>query len=258
VFIVRDKPPTFEEVAGHTAQSVIAIAIGTRLDGTPNIVGTGFALEWAEHFATCWHVAKCQDELVGLSAPQLQKVGLKDATLRVALREGDQYIWNEIQPKTWFRAFERVQDICVYRIVGLAVRPLYLYQGAQFAWGAEVGVIGFPLGNELQGATLRPYVLKTVISGGVELPVGDGTKRTPRVALATAVAGGFSGGPVFLATDGQVTGMVASTMLEEHEGSKWAAGISLAVPPVIIRTALQGQISNSTRVIKESLRKYLP
>ena len=245
-------------MAGHVAQSVIAIAIGTRLDGSPNIVGTGFALEWAEHFATCWHVAAEQDRLGKLSEAELKELELKDATLRVALRRGDDYIWREVEPKTWFRVPDRVQDVCMYRIVGVAVRPLYLYQEAQFPWGAEVGIVGFPMGNVLQGTTLRPYVLKTIISGGLEVIAPDGAVQSARLALATAVARGFSGGPVFLATDGQVAGMVASTMLEEYDNSKWAAGISLAVPPAIIKTALEGQISTSTTVIKESLRKYLP
>ena len=65
-------------------------------------------------------------------------------------------------------------------------------------------------------------------------------------------------GEIVIAADGQVAGMVASTMLEDYKGSKWPAGISLAVSPTVISKALEGQLSTSTAVIKDSLRKHLP
>lgn len=259
MFIVRDKPPSFDEVAGHVVQSVVPIAVGTRLeDDAPNIIGTGFALEWAENFATCWHVARLQDKLAKLSDPELEKEGLKDAVLRIALRRGTDYIWREVEPKTWFRAQDEVHDVCIYRVVGVAAPPLRLRTEAGFTLGAEVGIIGFPMGNTLQGDSLRPYVLKTVISGGLEMTGDDGTTRIPRLALGTAVAGGFSGGPVFLASDGEVVGMIASKMMEGHKEVVWPAGISLAVPPNILKSDLDGLLRSSTDVIKDSLRKHLP
>lgn len=261
MFIVRDKLPPFEDVAGHVAQSVVAIAVGTRLDdGAPNIIGTGFALEWAEHFATCWHVAEKHDQIGRWSETQLKKAGLKDATLRLALRKGDDYVSAEIEPKTWFRGGDKTNDICIYRIIGVAVPPLNLYPEAGFPWGAEVGIIGFPLGNYLQGRMLRPFVLKTVIAGGFEMRVkiGGTTTETPRLALGTTVARGFSGGPVFLATDGQVVGMLASNTTIEISGISSPAGLSLAVHPASLKSVLESSLDTVIPVIKESLRKHLP
>lgn len=258
MFIVRDTPPTFEEVAGHVAQSVIAIAVGMTKDNRPNIVGTGFALEWAEFFATCWHVAELDDRLGRLSSDELDKEGLKDAKLRIALRAEDSYVWRDVEPKTWIRGHLEEHDVCIYRIIGVAVPPLHLQASDQFPYGSEVGVIGFPMGSILQGEVLRPYVAKTTIAGGLEWPLSDGTS-SGRLALGTAFAQGFSGSPVFSAKDGEVIGMVASKILEtDQSDQQWPAGISLAVVPTLLRHALEEGIRISTNMIKASLRSYLP
>lgn len=256
MFIVRDKLPTFEEIAGHIAQSVIPIAIGMRKDDLPNVIGTGFAVEWAEFFATCWHVARVDDELAKLSKEQLAKKGLKDNRLRVGLRKGDTYHWREVEAKTWMRGVSSVTDVCIYRIIGVAVPPLTLSPKDEWLWGSEVGIVGFPLSTVLQGNVLRPYVLKTIIAGGFELPVSSGA-RVSRLALGTTIASGFSGSPVFSAKDGQVVGMVSSTVLESEKDSRWAAGISLAVTPNLIRQGLESGIQVTSKRIKDSLRHHL-
>ena len=107
------------------------------------------------------------------------------------------------------------------------------------------------MGSLLQGVVLRPYVLKTVISGGLELPLPGGRKHTPRLALGISVAGGFSGGPVFSARVGQVAGMISSQTIEKDELGSWPAGISLAVTPRLIRRELKRHAKRTDRTHQE-------
>jgi hypothetical protein len=139
LFIVRDTPPSFPEVVGLVAQSTIAIATGTFDDGTPQIIGTGFALEFSEYFATCWHVAQVHDELSSLSTEELNKRGLKDATFRVALPEKGKYVWRELQPYTWLRAHDEQADLCIFRLIDIVIPPLFLHK-EMFILGSEVGI----------------------------------------------------------------------------------------------------------------------
>ena len=253
MFIVRDAPPEFEDVAEYVSRSVIAIAIGTRDDGSPNIVGTGFALRRAEFFATSWHVSEMGEGISALSEDEMEEKGLIDDVFRVALPDGDGYEWHEIESDSLMCSHNKDHDVCIYRIIGVEVPPLQLLPGDQWSWGSEVGIIGFPMGSLLQGVVLRPYVLKTVISGGLELPLPGGHKHTPRLALGISVAGGFSGGPVFSARDGQVAGMISSQTIEEDELGSWPAGISLAVTPRLIRRELERHAKRTDELIKRCL-----
>lgn len=254
-----DKPRSFEEISSSVARSVMPIAIGQTLEGTPNIVGTGFAVEWPECFATCWHVAETQDRLGELSKEELKNnLGLADNKLCVALRVGvDKYRWKEIEEKTWFRTSDKKADICIYRAIGVPVPPLQLFHEEDYPWGSEVGVMGFPLGNLLQGKVIRPFWSKTIIAGGLELRLEDG-EETPRLALDSTFAGGFSGAPVFLTTSGEVIGMVASRTFESGEsGQRWPTGISLAIPASLIRKLVGAGMDKTTEIIKDSLRKTI-
>ena len=253
MFIVRDTPPVFEDVAEYVSRSVIAIAIGTRDDGSPNIVGTGFALRRAEFFATSWHVSEIGEGISALSKAEMEEKGLIDDVFRIALPDGDGYEWHEIESDSLMCSHNKDHDVCVYRIIGAEVPPLQLLAGDQWSWGSEVGIIGFPMGSLLQGVVLRPYVLKTVISGGLELPLPGGHKHTPRLALGISVAGGFSGGPVFSARDGQVVGMISSQTIEKDELGSWPAGISLAVTPYLIRRELKRHTKKTDELIKRCL-----
>lgn len=250
---------TYEKTSASLTKSVVAIAIGKTLDGKPNIVGTGFGIGLPECFATCWHVAEVEDNLKKLSKEDLEKKAkLTDATLRIArLVKEYTYEWQEAEEKTWFRTSNKQADICIYRAIGVPVPPLHLFYEEDFPWGAEVGVIGFPMGNRLQGKVIRPFWGKTIIAGGLELKLAGG-KETARLALGSAFAGGFSGAPVFLARDGQVVGMVASNTLEiDKSGQIWPAGISLAIPAKLIEHVLVSAMGKTTEVIKDSLRKTL-
>lgn len=257
-FIIRTTPPSFSEVAGYVAQSVVAIAVGLRLDsGEPNIIGTGFALGLSEYYVTCWHVLHEHEKLLKLSQTELAQQGLKDNTLRIALPEQNNYVWREVEPYAWLRGYTEKADLCILRLVGITIPPLTLYDG-QFSVGHEVGLIGFPLGTRLQGTDLRPLVLKTVVSGGVE-PTPANKLKSSRLALGTSVAGGFSGGPVFSSIDGSVMGMIASITLEPEPSGKgiWPAGISLAVPLGDLRFCLESGIKVTSATIKRCLQHQL-
>lgn len=250
---------SFEEISSSVLRSVVAIAIGLNLSDEPNIVGTGFSAVWPECFATCWHVAELEDKYKTLSKEQLERdFNLIDNKLRVGTRVGiDEYKWHVVEENTWFRISDKKADICVYRAIGVPVLPLNLYHGEDYPCGSEVGVMGFPLGNILQGKVLRPFWSKTIIAGGLELKLENG-EDTPRLALDSSFAGGFSGAPVFLTTSGEVVGMIASKILEPDEsGRVWPAGISLAVPASIIVKLVGAGMDKTTEIIKNSLHKTI-
>lgn len=252
-FIIRETPPNFSEVASEVSRSVIAFAVGLRsADKQPNIVGTGFALEFSEYFATCLHVAEEYDRHYRYSKERLSELGLIDNKLRIALPDGNRkYHWREMETNTWFRGHLRESDVCIWRFIGLAIPPLALFPG-QFLFGSDIGILGFPLGNYLQGPELRPLVLKSIISGGID-PAPSNGLLTGHLVLGTSVAGGFSGGPVFSVSDGTVVGMVASKTMEVSKGTAWPAGLSLAVTPQDLNYVLQSGLHQMTVVVRESV-----
>jgi len=250
---ILDHSPSFEEILSLVLPSTVAIAVGQTTEDKPNIVGTGFALSYSEFFATCWHVAKIEDELSGLSSSELSSKGLTDNKLRIGFLNPDgEYFWRKAEKGTFFRTIDEANDICIYRVVGVSVPPLDIIPKDEWALGAEVGIVGFPGGISHQGVKLRAYVLKTIISSAVEWPLPSG-KITPRLALGIAVAGGFSGGPVVSTRTGHVVGMISSKTLEGNSGQKWPTGISLAVTPILLRQTLKVAIEGTTTAIKEGL-----
>ena len=256
MYIVRKEPPTFSEVAGQVLTSVVAVAVGTATDGRPNIVGTGFACEASEFYVTCWHVAEMQDKLSAMNAADLSSQGLVDAKLRFGFRAKDgSYAWPNVVDQPMFRSANKAEDVCVYRLIGFMIPPVQLSRENKWVMGQEVGIAGFPMGNVLQGSTVRPFVAKTVLAGGLEVPVEDG--EVARVAIATAVAGGFSGSPIFSAVDGEVLGMVASKVMEGQE-TVWPAGISLGIAPLAIKTTFLALYKSTTDAIRSSLSSNPP
>jgi len=253
--VIRDSPLPFMDVVGAVSHSVVAVAVGTTSTGKPNIVGTGFALEFSEYFATCWHVASAHDSLLGLSPQELASKGLKDSKFRVALPGGGSYHWRELEEFTWLRGKYEKVDICIFRLIGIAIPPLTLHKG-EFILGAEVGVLGFPLGNAMQGETLRPIITKTLLAGGME-PTPENHLDAGKAVLASSVATGFSGSPVFSASDGNVMGMVSSKPLEITPQGTWPAGLSLAVLPADLQQGLMSFVETSNRSIKDALRSSL-
>ncbi len=125
MFAILDHSPSFEEILSLVIPSTVAIAVGQTTEGKPNIVGTGFALSISEFFATCWHVAKLEDELSGLSVSELSSRGLTDNKLRIGfLKPDSEYFWKEAEKGTFFRAVDETNDICIYRVVGVFIPPL--------------------------------------------------------------------------------------------------------------------------------------
>jgi len=112
------------------------------------------------------------------------------------------------------------------------------------------------MGKVLQGSELRPIVVKTTLAGGID-PIPANQLPSAQVMLATALAGGFSGTPIFSTSDGVVWGMVASKPLESSEEGVWPAGLSLAVTPSDISAVLRSGIDATTRLLKEALINYL-
>lgn len=246
-----DKPATFEEVTGLVLNAVIPIAIGTTEAGEPNIVGTGFSAEFTEIVVTCWHVAVEEDKLIAANAAKLRKLKLKDAKFRVGIRMPDaSYQWFEHTDGGAFRFGVPDLDVCVYRLVGFGAPPLRLRKTGIVIQGQDVGLVGFPMGNRLQGPVIRPFVTKSIVAG-----VYEGEDRSkikgPKIAIAESVAGGFSGGPIYSARDGEVLGMLSSTMME---GGQWPAGISLGIVSTTIWGLVAQAQGSSARAIQAALK----
>jgi S1-C subfamily serine protease len=258
MLIVRDSPQSFEEIVTYILPSVIAIAVGSDNNGRPIIEGTGFAVEHSGIFATCWHVASKYKKLSRLDDDEVRAQDMQDNFLRIAVRLKDgSYMWHKVEKGTLMSDTAENHDLCVFRLIDVAIPPLALHHDDSFNLGAEVGVIGFPMGNKLQGDVLRPYVIKSIISGALEYTMQDDTK-TPQVALGTLISNGFSGGPVFSTTDGKVMGMVRSQKYERDEGDpksfvKMPAGISLAIVPSLIAKGMHDLYKISTENIQGAL-----
>lgn len=249
-FIYRDGLPDFVEITNHVSRSTIAFAAGTRLaDNKPNIIGTGFALEFSGFYATCWHVAQAHDELLTLNQSQLNERGLKDNELQIAISNGQEYVWRRANPGAWFRQHDEESDICIFQMTDIATAHLSLASEVEF--GEEVGIIGFPLGNRMQSDTIRPIVLKSVISGFLE-PTPANQQRARKLIIGTTVAGGFSGSPVFSAKTGRLLGMISSIPLEIGD-YVWPSGLSLAVLPGDLKLVLINLANTTSQTIQTLL-----
>jgi S1-C subfamily serine protease len=256
MLIVRQDPQSFEEIVTYVLPSVVAIAVGADNERRPIIEGTGFAIEHTGIFATCKHVASKYRQLSRLEESEVIAQGMSDKALRLAVRMPDgSYTWRTVNEGTFMCCESEELDICIFRLIDVAIPPLALHSNDVWDLGAEVGVIGFPMGNRLQGNTIRPYTLKTIVSGALEYAVGDDI-RVPQVVLGTSTANGFSGGPVFSSKDGSVVGMVRSHLLEEGDPRsivRMPTGLSLAISPNSIRRGMHDLFSISTGEIQQAL-----
>jgi hypothetical protein len=150
MLILRQSPQSFEEIVTYVLPSVIPIAIGSDKDGRPIIEGTGFAIEHSGIFATCWHVAAKYKELSRLDNEEVNALGMKDNFLRIAARNKDGlYIWHKVEKGTTMSVMEENHDLFIFRLVDVSIPPLALHREDVWDMGAEVGVIGFPMGNML-------------------------------------------------------------------------------------------------------------
>ncbi|MDP9237394.1 MAG: serine protease [Chloroflexota bacterium] len=219
------------------------------LSGEPNIVGTGFCAEFTEIVVTCWHVAKERSKLANMALAKLNKQSLAEGQrFRVGVRTSDgSYVWFEPVKGTSMYFDHPEYDVCDYRLAGLP--PLRLRAAPHVVQGDDVGVLGFPMGNRLQGQSIRPFVAKTVTSGVYE---GEDKSKIigPKIAIAESVAGGYSGGPIFSARGGEVVGMLSSTMFEQGQ---WPAGISLGIASTTVRQFVFDAQAESAITIQRAL-----
>jgi len=262
-------PYLFENRVAQITPSVIAFAAGTFKDGTPRIIGTGFGVdagnseEKTNVFATCSHVMDEISSLKEMGKEELEKEGLIDKERRIAVFQNNACKYEKIDD-LWIVEMEhrsdvrtrnlvRDEDICICAIKEVEVAPLHLSPlaigGSHL--GSEVGVIGFPVSENLQRKQVHPCVLKTIISSQTMYPFlrDDGEVVSPRLVLGCMLASGFSGGPVFSVETGDVLGMVDYLPIEEDIGNvkiikptpiegdvyiRQPAGISFAIPSFLM------------------------
>lgn len=261
MFVIRRDTPPFSDVAGHVSRSVVAVAVGTTIEGAPNIIGTAFAIETSEFYATCWHVAEAHDELLRSTPEQLKAKRLSDNKLRLGVMTADEsYIWREADVGAWMRFVDKEQDVCVYRVLGVQIPPLVMRRSEQrrTAVGEDVGIAGFPMGNYLQGGAIRPLAVRSVVSGASQFVNETGT-TIAQVIIGSTVAGGFSGGPIFSAETGEAIGMIASKLLEPvgPDQFRLPAGLSLGVAAPILLSIHQRSVEGSSKYLMEAVRRGL-
>lgn len=256
----------FEHRISGIIPSIIAFAYGTKEDGSPNIIGTGFSVATIEEkraglFATCLHVAEELKELKGLNGAELKKEGLIDNKRRIALFKTETFEWQEVNPirfssliKVGEFNFAKVHDVCICRIPEIDLPPLPLSPNKYFI-GRKLGIIGFPVFDKLQRISVQPFAIKTILSSHMHYPFERDGKQivSERLALGCVVGPGFSGSPVFSIRDGTIVGMVDYLPPEVYFGDikfkepslyeadirvPIPAGISLAIPSTLIQKCL--------------------
>lgn len=264
--IEADPLRAFETRVSEINNSVIAFGYGTREDGSPNAIGTGFSVanlnDNAGLFATCLHVMNTIARIRDLSSAQLENEGLVDRRRRIAFLNNGRYEWHEVDPirfsnKIQIREtnFVQTHDVCICHIPGIQLASLNLSPDEYFM-GSELGIVGFPNFEHLQKLSVQPYVIKTILSSHMRYPfeLEDGDiVESQRIALDCIVGEGFSGSPVFSVRDGNIIGMVDYLPTESYiedlkitspvqtEGNirvHYAAGISFAVPSTLIQRCL--------------------
>jgi hypothetical protein len=151
----------FESRVSEINGSIIAFAYGTRIDGSPNVIGTGFSVAMDAQknvgfFATCLHVMKEIAELRDLCETQLEKEGLIDKKRRIAFLNDDTYEWKEVGKVRYSDKmqneegnFVQTHDVCICRIPDFILPQLCLSPDEYFM-GSELGIIGFPNFEHLQ------------------------------------------------------------------------------------------------------------
>jgi hypothetical protein len=254
-----------EGLVGRTLPSVIALACGKRMDGSVNAIGTGFCVAISPKdnnstlVATCTHVADEISQINNFKESEGKREGLVDNYYRIGLLECGKFIWKIVDMEIGEAYaketnYSEKHDACICKIPGIRIQSLQLSSDT-CRLASEVGIIGFPTFGELQTESTQPYVLKTIISGSVMYPFNRNNKTTisPRLALGCIIGGGFSGSPVISIRDGSVVGMIDYLPMEVEimdikltkpkpvEGDmrlQYPAGISLAIPSVIIKNNL--------------------
>ena len=221
-----DPSRIFEHRIGEVINSVIAFAYGTKKDKSKNIVGTGFSVGNIDHdgkkvgvFVTCLHVMKIINEIKDMDKEELKRHKLIDKKRYIAYKTGSKFEWREVGKYKFTTDIVRDDkphenlakghDVCFCLIPDVNLKELPLSPDKYFM-GTELGILGFPLFENLQKETVQPYAIKTILSCYMKYPFEreKDTFVSERLALGCIVGEGFSGSPVFSVRDGKIVGMV--------------------------------------------------
>lgn len=257
----------FEARVSEINNSIIAFGYGTREDGSPNAIGTGFNVanldKKAGLFTTCLHVMNTIARIRDLNSTQVENEGLIDRKRRIAFLNNGRYEWKEVGPIKFSdkiqigeNNFVQKHDVCICHIPGILLPSLSLSPDEYFM-GSELGIVGFPNFEHLQRLSVQPYAIKTILSSHMRYPfeLEDGNiVESQRIALDCIAGEGFSGSPVFSVKDGNIVGMVdylptesyiedikitRPVLTEANIRVHYAAGISFAVPSKLIQRCLE-------------------
>lgn len=192
--------------------------------------GTGFFVGDGTIVATCWHVLPAS--LAGA------RTGI--ATLAIQLTAGDGAL--EVREAELLNS-DRAHDLALLRVKGRPGTPLSLAPAGTAREGADVAMIGFPIGGVLgfRHVTHRGIVASVVASAlptatarqlneGAVARLRDGSFEL--LQLDAVAYPGNSGGPLFDIQSGQVIGVVNMVLLKGNRESALSqpTGITYAVP----------------------------
>lgn len=211
--------------------SVCAVGTYNALDSPRfGFRGTGFFVGDGSVVATCWHVLPdlTAESRSGRTSLAIQLPG---ASGDIELREAE------------LLASDRQHDLALLRIKGQAGPPVRLAVAGTAQEGADVALIGFPIGGVLgfKPVTHRGIVASIVASA---LPV-QAARQLNEASVARLRAGSFellqldataypgnSGGPLFDLASGQVIGVVNMVLIKGNRESALSqpTGITYAIP----------------------------
>ena len=228
------------DLVARAKPSVLLVGTYAATD-SPRFVfrGTGFVVGDGNLAITNMHVLPDPEALAGASGRQLmlqvRQPGSKEWNLRAAT----------------VLARDRIHDLALVRFEGSAVPPLALAASERAREGAEIAIMGFPLGGALGFSTVTHHGVLAAITG-IALPPPVASALNERAIRqlregtfdiyqldATAYPGN-SGGPVFDVASGEVLGILNMVLVK---GSKETAlsqpsGISYAIPAYFAKQLL--------------------
>ncbi len=148
-------------------------------------------------------------------------------------------------------ATDRVRDLALLRIEGPALQALALAEPGSVREGAEIALMGYPIGGTLGFALVTHRGIVASITAAA-LPAATASRLDPRALLrlregnfellqldATAYPGN-SGGPVVDTATGRVIGVLNMVLVKAGRESALSAptGISYAVPVAALRALI--------------------